>query len=63
MTLNDELKDLAGEIDPAQKRPRFRMSTDAWPEEHKGGASYIDSEGVLHFTITFDRRGDDEPAG
>jgi hypothetical protein len=54
--LATELEDLAGEIDPATKRPRFLLLT------HEEAEARPPAPGEVRFTLHVDRRDDDDAA-
>jgi len=55
--LRASLRELAEQLDPTLRRPDITFGTERWPWElaERGIYSYVDEQGVVHFTLRIDR--------
>jgi hypothetical protein len=54
--LKATLRDLAEQLDPSLQQPFVTIDREPWPRElaERGIFSYVDEQGVVHFTLRID---------
>lgn len=54
-TADEMLRDLVYRVEHPDEPVTIIISEGPWPAEYAGQSSYVDAEGMLHFTLRLDR--------